>query len=589
MKTPKLALLSVVLILPFIVAASPAPSLEVITAQVDRHSLTTDETLILTVTIRTSDSNPPQPDLPPLDGFDIIASGRGNQVSIINGVYSVQTINQYRLAPNREGDLLIAPIGVTIGGHVYQTDPIFIHVSQGQQAIQKPSPPAQSAPSNQGLSAAPVDLIGQDLHVESFVDKDQPFIGEQVIYTFRFYRAVNLLREVEFEPPQFTGFWSMEQEDSITYTINSAGRTYHVTEVQTILFPTVIGEVSIDPANLVIPGGFLSASEMLQTQPVKLDVRPLPAGAPDDFEGAVGQYELQIETDRLQTDVNDPISVRVILNGQGNIEAVPDLQFPDPAEWRSIERETQTYSRFENGQMLGSRIYQRDLIPTQGGELNLPQVQMSYFDPEEQVYKTTSSEGIRIAVSGAPEPPPLDMPEHSQSFETNSMEGVRQLKEAPTKLSLIPIDVTKIPVYWILWVLPLALVASQFGLNAYQEKRRKDESSRRASKAAKEARRELSRAKKNPDNFPGSAGSILRNYISTRLNQSIAGLTYSQLRSTLTMRGVPPSLAGHVIRVFQAIERSDYQPDEEAVDQEFLLNRIDEVITELERIFKSDE
>jgi hypothetical protein len=214
---------------------------------------------------------------------------------------------------------------------------------------------------------------------------------------------------------------------------------------------------------------------------------------------------------------------------------------------------------------------------------------MSYFDPDEQVYKTISTPEVRIAVSGAAEPLTSDVPENIESFETTTPGGVRQLKEAPTELALNPIDVTKSPAFWSLWVLPLALVAGQLSLNAYKEKRQKNEHSRRASKATKEAKRELGRARKNADTFPGSAGSILRNYLTTRLDQPIVGQTYPQLRVTLSGQGVPPSLAGHVIRVFQSLERFAYKPDEEAIDQEVIFKRVNEVISDLERTFNKEK
>lgn len=59
-----------------------------------------------------------------------------------------------------------------------------------------------------------------------------------------------------------------------------------------MLFPTQWLETIIRPAWLNNPGGFFERDEALATQPVAVDVQPLPADAPAGFNGAVGQFSL---------------------------------------------------------------------------------------------------------------------------------------------------------------------------------------------------------------------------------------------------------------------------------------------------------
>ena len=56
-------------------------------------------------------------------------------------------------------------------------------------------------------------------------------------------------------------FWSEQLEGQKEYTTEAAGRRYRVTELQTLLFPTSVGEATIDPAQLTIPGGFLTVAK----------------------------------------------------------------------------------------------------------------------------------------------------------------------------------------------------------------------------------------------------------------------------------------------------------------------------------------
>ena len=302
-----------VLVLPWLGAGS-AQAQSPVLAEVNRTSLTTDETLSLTVTVTGgSIVNAPQPSLPSLKGFNIVGRSSSSQISIVNGDMSSLVVYVYRLQPYEAGDLVIEPISVSIDGQTYSTQPITVRVSQGNGAPPS-APAAPSVPSRQAQpQAAPParELAGQDFYVEAIVDDARPYVGQQVVYTFRFYQAANLWEQPQYEGPTFTGFWSEHQGEQVDYRIQAAGRVYQVTELSSILFPSMVGPVTIDPARLTIPGGFFSRGQTLQTHPVELDVQPLPANAPQGFNGAVGQYVMRVgkavSTTRLDVEIESPI------------------------------------------------------------------------------------------------------------------------------------------------------------------------------------------------------------------------------------------------------------------------------------------
>jgi hypothetical protein len=191
-----------VLALPSFAQGSP------ITAVIDRSELSTDESLVLTVTVQGLGSSVSEPEIPYLDGLNIVGSGRSSQISIANGNTSSSTLYQYRLQPARPGDVVIPPISVIIDGQTYSTEPIAVRVTQGGGAAQPQSMgQAAPAPAN-GAASVSTELNGQDLFVEAAVDNAAPYQGEAIDYTFRFYQAVNLFRDPNYQPPSFTGFWT---------------------------------------------------------------------------------------------------------------------------------------------------------------------------------------------------------------------------------------------------------------------------------------------------------------------------------------------------------------------------------------------
>ena len=285
-----------------------------ITATVDRTNLSTDEWLTLTVNVNASVMNAPQPVLPPMDGFNIVGSSTSSQISIINGAVTSQLSHIYRLQPYQSGDLVIDSINLTVNGQTFSTDPIAIQVTQGTGT---PSQPATRTLPDQ---VAPTELAGQDFFVEAEVSNPTPYVGEQVMYTFRFYQAGNLFDRPTYQAPDFTGFWSEGEADRAEYGTQAAGRVYQVTELNSPIFPTQAGQITIEPAALSIPGSLLRSGAMFQTQPVSVDVQPLPPGAPEGFNGAVGRFNLSVEVNPTQSVVNEPLTLRAVLNGQGNLK-----------------------------------------------------------------------------------------------------------------------------------------------------------------------------------------------------------------------------------------------------------------------------
>ena len=69
-----------------------------VTASVDRTSLSTDETLTLSVIVDSSAGQPGQPVLP-ADGFEVVGTSSGRQLNMVNGATTAQSITQYRLLP----------------------------------------------------------------------------------------------------------------------------------------------------------------------------------------------------------------------------------------------------------------------------------------------------------------------------------------------------------------------------------------------------------------------------------------------------------------------------------------------------------
>jgi hypothetical protein len=521
-------------------------------------------------------------------------------------------------------ETLLLRITVQVGRTAHHTEPITIEISQGtgqpQQSSQAQSqlqnffnmpgipniPGFPSFPSIPGMpdfpsiqdveivpmspSEAPADLAGNDFYAEARVDNDSPYQGEQLIYTFRFYQAQELLDQPNFQKPAYTGLWSHPETKQTEYSLNLGEKSYRVSEIQTVLFPTVAGEVTIDPATIAIPDGLFTQGGTFTTQPVELNVKPLPDHAPKGYRGAIGKFDFTTEIDTTETRVNEAVSLKVTLSGQGNIETLPDLEWPENSQWRAFDSQAVTETRFEDGVLGGARLYERTLIPTTAGNFTLPPVEFSYFDPESESYQTISSDPIAVTVAADPLA--------SQPISPVEIEGGSNLDLAPQMTELRPIKstwtadsynntlLTQKAGYWLLWIVPLLFLVGQF---TWQQRRKKVNANPKIQRdgiAAKTAQQEIHKARQNPEEARDAVGDILSQYLADRLNQPLTGQTRAGVSALLSKLGIEAKLVERVQVCLTLADSAKYAPINDRQQTGDLLDESEALISQLEKVLK---
>jgi hypothetical protein len=631
MKKVSVILIAVVALALFVVdlGTTQAQGQDVVTAQIDRTAITTDESLRLTVSIDDAAGKATQIIMPPLDAFQVLGSSSGQQISIVNGRTSRHSTYQYQLQPMQTGQLTIGTISIEINGGLYTTAPIVITVTQGTGVTQQPTSPFSggqtgssslsqllsqlgnmgglssffSAPSSQGAAAppatnsiaiepaaVPAELIGQDYFLEATVDKTNPYQGQQLTYTMRFYQAVNS-GGLEYQPPTFTGFWSEQLPEQGEYTIQAGGRNYRVTTLWTILFPTSVGETTIDPATLNVAADFFSRGGKLQTAPVPVNVQALPDPAPADFRGAVGRFDITASTDKATSKVNDTVTWQVTVSGAGNIDSLPDPVWPESPEWRAFDSDAAVESGVEDDFMAGSRRYERVLVPTAAGKLTLPALNYTYFDPYSGEYATASSEAIEIFVEadngGTTFPDITPATSNNAGLAPGAGIGpdIRPVKDTPASWNQGGRPITQSSAFWLLWTVPLFLLSGQFAWQRWHTSRENNVEKRRSQQAAGKARQALRKAAQEPATRHEAAGHILNGYLADKLNQSISGLTQSELAGLLYAAGLGSELIETTLRVQSVSEMGRFAPGADDFASGDILKSTEEVINQLEKGF----
>ena len=424
----------------------------------------------------------------------------------------------------------------------------------------------------------------EPLFVTASVDNDQPYIGQQITYTSKIYRRSGFPHRVHYEPPTFAGFWNpraTEKEPPPEWereTVNST--EYDVRERRTILFPSVVETLNIEPG--VLTANTSEGSIVVESVAVPVDVRPLTMGGPAGFTGAVGRFEVSADVDTTTIRMNESVQLTVRVEGSGNINALPAPSWPEFQGWRVIESPAVASSEIIDGRLVGSRTYERVLVPEMAGELAVPGISYTYFDPGLEQYAQTAASQIVIsiaAVDGVTSVPPSVV----GAEDDRAVQGAKRIKAVPPSVRKSGGKLMDSVVYWAMWCLPLLAIA---GAAVWRRRRDAWEAAladSRRRNALPNARSALARAVADADDHSIAAADALLSYMSDRFGVSLTGLTREALVEWLRGAGITAELAQQVEETLDSGEAARYTPESpSAGHKEDGIGRVTQLLTELD-------
>ncbi|MCB9663131.1 MAG: BatD family protein [Alphaproteobacteria bacterium] len=138
--------------------------------------------------------------------------------------------------------------------------------------------------------------------------------------------------------------------------------------------------------------------EVVAAQPLALDVRPLPP-PPTDFSGLVGTFRLSQRIDPRNAHVGDSIPWTIFLDGTGTLEgyALPEVQEVDGL--RIYDKALRPRASTRKGEYKAGLTFERTLVPTREGRIQLPTLRVVVFDTDSGSYETLELVGAVIDVA----------------------------------------------------------------------------------------------------------------------------------------------------------------------------------------------
>ncbi|MFA5033872.1 MAG: BatD family protein [bacterium] len=515
------------------------------TASCDRTQVALGETFTLEVKVGGNISNAPEPKLPQMNDFDVVSTGRMQNMSIINGKVSSAISFNYTLSPRKIGKFTIPPCTMTYKGKSVQTQSIDIEVVKSSASTQSSS----QSPNTVNL---PKRGTGQkDVFATLTISKNKAYANEQLLLTFKFYQGVNLSSNPSYNPPPVTGFWMENLGQTHNYETIS-GRQYLVNEIKYALFPMSEGTYKVGPASIryevedFFSFPFGGETRVATTNPLEITVINLPSKAkPTDFSGAVGKFEMSSKLDNAQVKQWEPATLSITISGEGNIKSIETPKLPELPDFKIYCSGSDVKSNTSKNRIAGQKVFKVILVPQREGKFEIPPINFSYFDPSIAEYKTLTTGNLSLSVSAG-----IKSQSYVASQEGQPVEIVGQdIQYIKTELNLKKENncLYKNKMFLFVQILPLLALLIAFVSAKQKEKLLTDKAYARAVGADRTRKKGLAKCQKTltkgmTKEFYDEVHRILIGYISGKLNIPAPALTTEVAINRLKGKGVDEEL-----------------------------------------------
>ncbi|MCP3103301.1 BatD family protein [Myxococcus sp. K15C18031901] len=565
---------------------------------VNREEVGSEDTFLLTIV--TVDAPPDAKVKPPSsDDFEVLNSSRSSQRSVSwsgGGPANIQDITKYVLVmrANRAGRLTIPPAEMTAGGRTYRTDSVQLSVktgrmgppagqAQGGRQQQRLPDPFANFPSRlpdpfteESEDEPTIPRGDSDLFLRASLDRDSVVVGEQVTLSLYIYSRVDLNSVDAVTMPKLEGFWTEEVESPTQLSGEQKvvdGVPYRAYLLRRrAIFPVKAGTLSISPAEADITTGFLFAGHRVHrvSNGLKVKVAPLPPGAPPGMSNAnVGSWRLSMDVSQTQVELGQPVTVKVILEGVGNVKNVTPPKLTGPSALKIYDPTTSDKVSPQRNRVQGRRVVEYLVMPQRTGTFTLPALEFPFFDVRKGGYEVARTDPVTLTVeqgAGGPTPTPTS-PTHvadaaNEQKNVLTTGGLRPVRyqarfvapaEAPWKRGFfVPVAMA-----------PLGLlfgVALFGGLRGRLATRTQGDQGKQQAKAARKRLAEAEKLQAGGDvgAFYGEVEKALHGFLGARLGGPVSGLTREVIAERMTAASVAPERRAQVLYVLEACDFGRY-------------------------------
>ena len=463
-----------------------------------------------------------------------------------------------------------------------------------------------------GQAGQQAQASGSEVSLRLLLSTREVYVGQPITATLKLFTRINISGLNDLKYPDMKGFL---REDIKTPELRSLdnevidGVQYGTGVLQRfMLYPQIAGEIRIDPVEITamvqqrtnardpffddafFDSFFSSVSNVprkVTTSPEIIRVLPLPEPKPADFYGAVGSFELSSSLSKSEVEVNDAINLTISLKGSGNLNLAgePAIHFP-----QGIEKYDPQVTVKNSGTAAGTKTFEYLLIPRNTGTFDLPPVSYTVFDPQQKKYITLRTEGYKVTVTGrqgeTATATPAYIPGEDVKYLGQDIRFIRNGKAKPGKVANPLVDMTY---YWLWYALAVLIAVVILVLRRERIRRNADIAGVRNRKAARNARKRLSRARSlltsgHNELVNAELARALWSYLGDKLSVPQSEITREKCYAMLRDRKVNEEMISELDFILSSTEYSQYAPEKEGESPDALYRHTAALIGKLDNV-----
>ncbi len=539
----------------------------------------------------------------------LIGPNRSMQSSyqIINGhtTSSSSITYTYIVVATKNGTFTIPPAHVVVDGKNIASNSLTIKVSGTSQSQSGGSSQRRQSSNEPEMRDAGSHISGSDLFIKVSANKKRVYEQEPILLTYKVYTLVSLT-QLEGKMPDLKGFHTQEvqlpqQKSFKLETVN--GRPYRtVTWSQYVMFPQLTGKLqipsitfngivvqqnrSIDPFEAFFNGGsgYIEVKKQIQAPGIEIQVDPLP-DRPANFSGGVGHFNISAQLNKTETKANDPVSLRVIVSGVGNLKLIKQPEVVFPKDFDKYDAKITDKTKLTTNGVEGSMIYDILAVPRHQGKYEIPPISFTYYDTSTHKYETVKTEGFTLDVakgSGAASVSDFTGQEDLQLLNKD----IRHIKTGDTRQHSIDDFFFGSTGYWVSLAVLALIFISLFVIFRQRAIENANISKQRGKKANKVATKRLKKASKlmavnKPGEFYDEVLRALWGYVGDKLNIPVEQLSHDNISQRLGERNVDEETVALFMGALDECEFERYAPG----DPKGNMNKVyEKAMTAIEKI-----
>jgi tetratricopeptide (TPR) repeat protein len=237
------------------------------------------------------------------------------------------------------------------------------------------------------------------------------FVGQQANYEVAVFLSETVRDRLRRNPT----FFPPDMQSMLAYDLpvvkgdpprrRVGRRCFDALVYQRAVFPLMAGRFVVPPAQLVyalaLTPSFFSreeSHELRTDSAVIVAIDPPLAFRPADFTGAVGSLRVAARLDTVAGRVGDPLTLSVRVEGTGNVKLFPRPTVTVP--WGTlVAGEERVRVDSSARRIRGSKEFDWILTPHRAGELEVPGVRYTFFNPDGRRYETAVATQLRVSIA----------------------------------------------------------------------------------------------------------------------------------------------------------------------------------------------